>query len=90
MCRPVSWMFKNFQTLFTIGSIALAIVLWFTTMNNIPVKVESLNTRVEKISDRVTVLEKTMAQQSTQEVFGIIIRAILNMVVIGREWLKTL
>lgn len=66
MCRPVSWMFKNFQTLFTIGSIALAIVLWFTTMNNIPVKVESLNTRVEKISDRVTVLEKTMAQQSIQ------------------------
>lgn len=66
MCRPVSWMFKNFQTLFTIGSIALAIILWFTTMNNIPVKVESLDHRVEKISDRVTVLERTMAQQSIQ------------------------
>ena len=66
MCKSVSWVLRNFQTIFTLGSVAFAVFLWFVTMNGIPVKVETLDNRLEKITDRVTVLERTMAQQSIQ------------------------
>ena len=77
MCKGLSFIKNNLQTIITIGSIIGMALFWIYTMNGIPaeleklkgelrINLESVNKRVDTIDERIRIAEQNLEKTSTK------------------------
>ena len=77
MCKSLSFLKNNLQTIITIGSILGMAMFWIYTMNGIPaeleklkgelkINIEAVNRRVDTIDERIRLAEQNLEKTSTK------------------------
>ena len=77
MCKGLTFLKNNFQTIITLGSILGMALFWIYTMNGIPaeleklkgelkINIEAVNKRVDTIDERIRIAEQNLEKTSTK------------------------